>query len=202
MPCTADGARAAVGWSPPSLAPAVATGSPASVSPAGHSPIPVTCRHSATWRPDPLGPRGLECTTGFKVVNPSGTTGVATAGRCPNSGEALVSRCRLAGVAAAAMALLVAGCSNDAPSVVEAYGDAGSTHLELGIDTCNRHPKVTALELGDEVRLTSPPARPPREPHPTGGRSEAGVDRAQADETGVPPTRHGLLRAVSGVVGT
>lgn len=66
-----------------------------------------------------------------------------------------MSRSILAGGAAAvAVALLVAGCSNDAPNVVEAYGDPGSTHLELGVDTCNRHPKVTAVESADEVRLT------------------------------------------------
>ena len=65
-----------------------------------------------------------------------------------------MSRSKLAfSSATLVMALVFGGCSGDAPHVTEAYGDPGSTDLALGISTCNRHPKVTAIESGDEVRL-------------------------------------------------
>jgi len=52
------------------------------------------------------------------------------------------------------MTLVVcSGCSADAPSVVTVYGDPDSTKLEVGVDTCNRHPVVDAEETTEEIRL-------------------------------------------------
>lgn len=58
------------------------------------------------------------------------------------------------GIIVGALTLLLSGCADDGPRVVAAYGDPGSTRLEVGVDTCNRNPRATVVESDNEVRVT------------------------------------------------
>ena len=51
--------------------------------------------------------------------------------------------------------LFLAACSgSEAPRIVAVYGDAASTRIEVGVDTCNLNPVVLAQETTSEVRLS------------------------------------------------
>ncbi|MDQ3526642.1 MAG: hypothetical protein M3424_01890 [Actinomycetota bacterium] len=48
---------------------------------------------------------------------------------------------------------LLSGCQVSAP-VFEVWSGTDERELQVGVDTCNREPEVTALETATEVRLS------------------------------------------------
>lgn len=52
-----------------------------------------------------------------------------------------------------AIGLMLTGCSGDDLDLA-VYGNPASTTLEVGVDTCNADPEVTAEESATEVRLS------------------------------------------------
>jgi hypothetical protein len=52
--------------------------------------------------------------------------------------------------------LMATACSSSwSPKILAVHGDAGSTRLDLAVDTCNQDPQVTVVESPTEVRLTA-----------------------------------------------